>query len=87
MFLLLVLFLVLWMLYDLLIVIVINGYYPFRLVLLIIFPMMNDSFFPTQSGAPQMPQIFSKDALNHAGVQTFGFGKDFTDNYIAPFGR
>ena len=43
---------------------------------------MNDSFFPTQSGAPQMPQVFSKDALNHAGVQTFGFGKDFTDNYI-----
>lgn len=43
---------------------------------------MNDSFFPTQSGAPQMPQIFSQEALNHAGVKTFGFGKDFSDNYI-----
>lgn len=29
-----------------------------------------------------MPQIFSQDALRHAGVQSFGFGKDFTDNYI-----
>lgn len=43
---------------------------------------MPNSFFPTQSGAPQMPQVFSKEALNQAGVQTFGFGKDFTDNYI-----
>lgn len=43
---------------------------------------MNDSFFPIQSGSPSMPQIFNEKALNQAGVQTFGFGKDYTDNYI-----